>query len=340
MLTMATHSFVTGHRPSGCYRCRMSASQDLLPKPPRLDPRKFKDPHVTAKGETRATVSFKGMETLWLNTGSLCNIECANCYIESSPTADHFLYLTPDDVRPFLNELTGPIEIGLTGGEPFLNRDIIELCEDILMRGHRLLILTNAMRPMMRPRVQDGLLDLQARFPDKITLRVSLDHFSDAGHDAERGQGAFAKSLIGLNWLSENGFTLNIAGRAAFAESESVARAGYRDLIVTHGWDINADDPAALMLFPEMDAEKDVPEITTACWDILSVSPDSLMCATSRMLVRRKGEDKPRLLACTLLWDDVQFDMGGTIAEATRPVSLNHPHCATFCVLGGASCSA
>lgn len=305
-----------------------------------IDPTKFLDPQITAKGEPRAFVAFQGFKTLWFNTGSLCNIECANCYILSSPTADHFIYLTPNDLTPFLDELSAPIEIGFTGGEPFLNPDTIRLCEMALECGHELLILTNAMRPMMRPRVQAGLLDLNTRFPGKMTLRVSLDHFSEAGHDAERGQGAFAKALPGLDWLAEHGFAMHIAGRATFSDSDAQARSGYRALIDAHNWPIDADDPAALMLFPEMDDQVDVPEITTACWDILSVHPDSMMCATSRMVVRRKGEPQARVLACTLLWDDVQFDMGATLDEAAQTVSLNHPHCAKFCVLGGASCSA
>jgi hypothetical protein len=193
---------------------------------------------------------------------------------------------------------------------------------------------------MMRPRVQTGLLDLNRRFPGKMTLRVSLDHFSEAGHDAERGEGAFAKALPGLDWLAEHGFSMHIAGRATFSDSDAQARDGYRVLIHDHNWPIDADDPAALMLFPEMDDKVDVPEITTACWDILSVNPNSMMCATSRMVVRRKGEAQARVLACTLLWDDVQFDMGATLDEASKTVALNHPHCAKFCVLGGASCSA
>ncbi|WP_298915543.1 radical SAM protein [uncultured Algimonas sp.] len=305
-----------------------------------IDPAKFRDPLITAQGDVRASVAFRGYDTLWFNTGSLCNIECANCYIESSPTADHFVYLTPGDVAPFLDELEAPIEIGFTGGEPFLNPHMIRLSEMALERGHRILILTNAMRPMMRPRVQAGLLDLKARFPARVTMRVSLDHYTAEGHDAERGAGAFAKALPGVDWLAAQGFALHIAGRAVFADSEVSARSGYRALVADRGWPVDADDPAALMLFPEMDDRADVPEITTACWDILSVSPDSLMCANSRMVVRRKGEGRARVLACTLLWDDPQFDMGATLDEAARTVSLNHPHCATFCVLGGASCSA
>ncbi|MFO0185523.1 MAG: radical SAM protein, partial [Alphaproteobacteria bacterium] len=33
------------------------------------------------------------------------------------------------------------------------------------------------------------------------------------------------------------------------------------------------------------------------------------------------------------------FEQGATLAEAAKPVALNHPHCARFCVLGGAACS-
>lgn len=312
--------------------------------PPALPAEKFKDPNTTAKGERRARVRFKELKTLWFNTGSLCNIECANCYILSSPTADHFVYLKAAEMMPYLDEIDmlgyGKVEIGFTGGEPYLNPDMNAMTELALARDHSALVLTNAMKPMMRPRVQKGLLDLKQRYGDKLTLRVSLDHFTASGHDTERGEGSFARAVTGLNWLSEHGFTLNIAGRAMFSESETEARIGFATLIRQHGWNINAMDPMQLVLFPEMDAKVDVPEITTACWDILSVSPDSMMCANSRMVVKRKGADTPVVLACTLLWDDPQFELSNTLKEARAPVKLNHPHCAKFCVLGGASCSA
>lgn len=195
-----------------------------------IDPAKFKDPEMTAKGENRAHVSFNALETLWFNTGSLCNIECENCYIQSSPTADHFIYLTPDDMAPYLDEVDeiadGTIEIAFTGGEPYMNPDILRLSEMALKRGHSLLILTNAMKPLMRPRLQKGVVDLNKRFPGKMTLRVSLDHFSEKGHDAERGEGSFTTGIKGMNWLSRNGVALNIAGRAMFSEDEATARSG------------------------------------------------------------------------------------------------------------------
>ena len=63
------------------------------------------------------------------------------------------------------------------------------------------------------------------------------------------------------------------------------------------------------------------------------------MCATSRMIVKRKGAARPAVMACTLLPYDPRFELGQTLAEANGTVSLNHPHCAKFCVLGGAACS-
>jgi hypothetical protein len=88
-----------------------------------------------------------------------------------------------------------------------------------------------------------------------------------------------------------------------------------------------------------MDARADVPEISTGCWDILHVDPGSMMCATSRMVVKAKGAAAPHVVACTLLPYDERFALGPTLADAGGRVMLNHPHCARFCVLGGASCS-
>ena len=102
---------------------------------------------------------------------------------------------------------------------------------------------------------------------------------------------------------------------------------------------IDAEDPVALMVFPEMDAAADVPEITEACWGILGKSPEDVMCATSRMVVKRKDAAVPAVIACTLLPYDPRFELGQTLAEASGAVPLNHPHCAKFCVLGGGACS-
>ncbi len=307
-----------------------------------LNPAKFKDAAVTAGGKTRASVAFDRLETLWVNTGTLCNIECAHCYIESSPSNDRLDYLGAEELSPFLEEAEklGAREIGFTGGEPFMNAALPAMARDALARGFEVLILTNAMRPMMRPKTQAALRALDADHPGRLTLRVSLDHYSAARHDAERGAAGFADTAKGLDWLAVNGFRVAIAGRLMWDEGESDARAGYARLFADRRWPVDADDPSALVLFPEMDEKADVPEITTECWDILKKDPRSVMCASSRMLVKRKGAARPVVLACTLIPYSDAFEMGETLAASLGPVRLNHPHCAKFCVLGGASCSA
>ncbi|MCB2113673.1 MAG: radical SAM protein [Parvularculaceae bacterium] len=301
---------------------------------------KFIDPDRTREGKARAAAAFLRLDTLWVNTGTLCNIECRNCYIESSPTNDRLAYFTLGDFTPFLTEAAahGAKEIGFTGGEPFMNPDIIAMIEATLRTGLKALVLTNAMRPAMRPAMRAGVRRLAAGYGTQLQLRVSLDHYSARLHDEERGAGAFDAAIEGLKNFSGDGVGLSVAGRAKFGEDEAAARAAYAMLFKKHALAIDASSPAELVLFPEMDEEVETPEITTDCWSILGKSPADLMCANSRMAIKRKGE-KPSLVACTLIVDDAAFDMGRTIAEAMRPVPLKHPHCSRFCVLGGARCS-
>ena len=308
---------------------------------PALVPAKFVDPDRTTTGEPRARVSLFELETLWFNTGTLCNIACANCYIESSPSNDTLIRLAAADVSRFLDEIDAAHlptrEIGFTGGEPFLNREIATMLGDALGRGRHVIVLTNAMRPMRR--FETSLLALLRAHGTRLTLRVSLDHHTRAVHEAERGPGSWDAALDGLRWLSANNFAIAVAGRRLACEDEERARAGFHALFAREGIAVGAGDASRLVLFPEMDARADVPEISTACWGILGRSPADVMCATSRMVVHRKNEPAPRVAACTLIPHDPGFDMGATLAEARRDVRLNHPHCARFCVLGGASCS-
>lgn len=304
---------------------------------------KFRDREVTADGQTRASVPLSRPETLWFNTGTLCNIACANCYIESSPSNDALVYLTADEVESYLDQLDtrawGVREIGFTGGEPFMNPQMIEMAERSLARGYEVLILTNAMQPMMRPRVQAGLTRLQAAYGAKLTLRISLDHYTPARHDEERGPGSFERTLEGMDWLRDAGIAMTVAGRTLWGESEDQARAGFAALYADRGYAIDANHPGKTVLFPEMDLSAEVPEITTACWGILGKAPEGVMCASSRMVVKRRGAERPAVLACTLLPYEPEFELGETLEAAERDVFLNHPHCAKFCVLGGASCS-
>ncbi len=316
-------------------------------------PAKFRDPDWTATGEKRARVALDELRTLWINTGSLCNIECRNCYIDSSPANDRLVYITAREVSRFYEEIAGAKlgvrEIGFTGGEPFMNPDIIAMVEDALARGFSVLILTNAMQPMLRPRVRRRV----ARFARQPSRSADASRQPRSLYEgAARGRawtGQLRQDLEGIDWLAWAGLKVALAGRTCWGESEADARKGYAALIKARNWPVDADDASSLVLFPEMDARTELPEITESCWGILGKQPSQMMCASSRMVVKRKGADRPVVLPCTLLPYDPAFEMGGTLSEAARAdggmfengaVKLCHPYCAEFCVLGGGSCSA
>jgi uncharacterized Fe-S cluster-containing radical SAM superfamily protein len=301
---------------------------------------KFSDPNRTAKGEARAVVRLRALETLWFNTGTLCNITCGNCYIESSPRNDRLSYLTPGDVAGYLDEIARdrlPVRlIGFTGGEPFMNPDFIAILEETLARGFETLTLTNAMKPMEHRK--EDIARLSAEYGARMRIRVSLDDWRPEIHDAERGPGSYAKTMEGIAWLSGAGAHLEIAGRFLSGDDEAALRAGYARAFAQRGIPVNCSDRQALLLLPEMSPMADPPEISEACWGILGKSSDDVMCSNARMVVKRKGASEPAVLACTLLPYDARFELGASLKEAAQPVALNHPYCSAFCVLGGGSC--
>ena len=302
---------------------------------------KFADPDRTADGKPRARVALGTLQTLWFNTGTLCNLTCQNCYMESSPSNDRLVYLSRSEVQAYLGEVAmlglGTQEIGFTGGEPFMNPDILAMLEDSLTGGYQVLVLTNAMRPMMK--CADRLLEMLSRYRDRLALRVSIDHFQQELHEQERGRRSWAPTIDGLRWLSDHGFAPRVAGRQRWGDGEEALREGFRALFQAEGIDVDADCPKSLVLFPEMDVSADTPEISVDCWDLLGVRPQDMMCASSRMVIRRKGAVAPEVVSCTLLPYAAASRLGSRLADSLGEVSLDHPHCSRFCVLGGGRCS-
>ena len=203
-------------------------------------------------------MSLARLETLWFNTGSLCNITCDNCYINSSPRNDRLAYLTPDDVRAYLDEVAEagwPLaEVGLTGGEPFLNRDL-----PAILAGD-----PGARPPRAGPDQRD---EADAPAPAAVAgaARTLWRSAGPAGvdrplHAGEARGGARAggpghRCWRGLHWLCANGFPISVASRTVWHEPEADVRAGFAGLLAAEGLPLDALDPARLVLFPEMDMD-------------------------------------------------------------------------------------
>ena len=303
-----------------------------------LSDNKFKNQKVTADGSNRAFIEARNIKTLWFNTGTLCNIECKNCYIESSPKNDRLVYLTFEEVKSFIDEALdknlGTNEIGFTGGEPFMNKDIMKMIDYSLNKKFKVLVLSNAMKPMLNR--TNELIKLNHL---NLTLRVSIDHYQKEKHEEIRGKNTYDVMLQGLKWLNENNFNYTLATRLLWDEKEEDLRKNFGAFIKNNNLRLDTNSPKQLVTFAEMDEKMDTPEITTSCWDILKKDPNDVMCSWSRMVVRKKNSKSPSVIACTLLPYADEFDLGETLTNSLQKIYLNHKHCSKFCVLGGSSCS-
>jgi MoaA/NifB/PqqE/SkfB family radical SAM enzyme len=133
--------------------------------------------------------------------------------------------LTAAEVTRYLDEIEqlrlGTELIGFTGGEPFLNRELPAMLEDALSRGFRAMVLTNVMKPMHK--MKPALLRLREGFGDRLTLRVSIDHYGRAVHELERGRRSWAPTIDGLVWLAENGFSIALLHGSTSGRSQAPA---------------------------------------------------------------------------------------------------------------------
>lgn len=143
---------------------------------------------------------------LWLYTNFHCNLACDYCSVASSPQARprslglaRFRELVDQAVAE------GFTELYVTGGEPFLEPDIVDM---LLYATDRLdvVCLTNAM--LYRGRRREQLARLAAR--PRLTLQSSLDGATAAAHDVHRGRGSWAKAMAGLDTALELGLPVRV----------------------------------------------------------------------------------------------------------------------------------
>lgn len=304
-----------------------------------MNKKTFLNKNFTSEGKPRAYVKLKKIENLWFNTGTLCNLKCNDCYIESSPTNKNLQYINLKEVKKYIKEIKdnnfGTKYVGLTGGEPFMNPFILDILDYLLKQKLKVLVLSNGMRPIKLK--FENLLNLPNK--NNLTIRISVDHYKKNYHEAIRGFNTWKQLINNIIWLNNKGFNLNIASKLHKNETEESLRNGFDKLFKKNQLRINAFDKSQLTVFPVMNFKNNATEITQDCWKILNKNPENIMCSNSRMIVKRKNEIDTKVLSCTLITKDKEFELGKDLASSEKKVFLNHPFCSQFCVLGNSSCS-
>lgn len=279
-------------------------------------------------------VPFLGLDTLWFQVGgTLCNLACTHCFISCSPTNHAHEMMSLGDVAAHLAEAEcfGVRDYGITGGEPFLNREIFEIVEAILTRGP-LLVLTNGMF-ITREKAM-ALARLAGRSEYSLDVRVSLDSATEDANDAVRGGGSFRKAVDGLRNLSEAGIPPGLAvtrldDRTTNAEVVTTFGAMLREngiararIKIFEPFRIGAEETRAGGYSSDQRVTADM---------MADFDPERLQCSTSRMVTDRG------IWVCPILVNEARARMGSTIADTLRPFPLDSGACWT-CHRFGVSC--
>ncbi|HEX3582300.1 MAG TPA: radical SAM protein [Thermoanaerobaculia bacterium] len=279
-------------------------------------------------------VPMLSLDTIWFQVaGTLCNIACTHCFISCSPTNHAHEMMTFDEIVPHLDEAKrlGVREYYFTGGEPFMNRDMLRILEATLKQGPAT-VLTNGM--LLRKETCRALRELIERSEYSLDLRVSLDGFDGETNDAIRGEGVWDRVMPGLANLAEAGINPVITVTTAAEGVDSAeGRAKFLDLIRSFGFTKPRLKVLSLFRIGAEEARTRAygssERLTAEALEGADMSV--LQCSTSRM-VTSKG-----VYVCPILIDYDAARMGETIGETLRPFPLAYGACHT-CWVDGVTC--
>jgi sulfatase maturation enzyme AslB (radical SAM superfamily) len=281
------------------------------------------------------SIEPRSLDELWFQVaGTLCNLACGHCFISCHPGNDSFGFLRLETVLEFLEESRGlgVKEYYFTGGEPFLNPEIVSILEAALRHGPAT-VLTNA--TLLREEV---VLDLERIAEDSrysLEVRVSIDGYSKAMNDPLRGKGSFDATIRGLCLLLARGFLPIITAVATWSDEESPqVFERFADMLRGIGY-----TRPRIKFLPTLRIGKEaarsrgyLPSERVTREMMEGYDAGQLLCSHSRMVTDRG------VAVCPILIEEPGAHLGASLAEAWRPFPLSHAACTT-CYAHGAICS-
>ncbi|HTM01555.1 MAG TPA: radical SAM protein [Candidatus Omnitrophota bacterium] len=279
-------------------------------------------------------VPFLGLDTVWFQVGgTLCNLQCRHCFIACGPANHEHELMTRDEIRPYLLEAEslGVNDLYFTGGEPFLNRELLGILEDALRIGSAT-VLTNG--TLITEERACALAQAYQASRYSLEVRVSLDGTTPERNDPIRGAGSFDEAMAGVERLAAAGLNPILTVARTWDDDEDDAiRERFHDLLRARG--IARPRVKVLPLFligreRERTRGYGAEDLLTD-EHLRGHDPWSLQCSTSRMVTSRG------VMVCPILIDAPDALMGKTLRESMRPHPLAHGACHT-CWATGATC--
>ena len=280
------------------------------------------------------SVPLLALDTVWFQVaGTLCNLSCNHCFITCGPTNRRHEMMSRAETRPYLDEALalGVRDFYFTGGEPFLNRELLPILEDALAIAPST-VLTNA--TLIHAAQAASLRALEEGSRYSLEMRVSLDGLDPASNDALRGEGSFAEALAGLRELSKAGFDPIVTVAQTWSDADDAAmRARFHDTLR----DVGLARPRVKVL-PMFRVGREAVRThgygareRLTLEDVEGFDMQKLQCSTSRMVTSRG------VYVCPILIDSDDARLGPTLSDSLRSFPLAHGACRT-CWATGATC--
>jgi sulfatase maturation enzyme AslB (radical SAM superfamily) len=280
-------------------------------------------------------VELSHLDHLWFQVaGTLCNLTCHHCFISCSPKNDSFGQLTLEQVRRRLEESVplGVKEYYFTGGEPFLNRQLVPMLVETLRYGPAT-VLTNG--TVLKSEWLVTLREAEQQSGYSLEFRVSIDGFSPETNDPIRGEGTFVRALAGVQLLVEHGFLPIITATRTWPDAQEQQVVG--QFVAT--LKLAGYERPRLKILPALQIGAEAQRssgyraserVTRRMLEGFDTS--QLVCEHSRVVTDRG------VYVCPILIESPDALLGDSLSDATQPYPLSHGACYT-CYQYGAICS-
>lgn len=165
-----------------------------------------------------AALGHRPLREVWLHTNNSCNLACSHCLVSSGPDGDRGLPL-----QQWLDVINSTRALGaqrffITGGEPFIRKDMIQILDAILFDPVAdVAVLTNGI-----PLKGQLLEELSKRDRTRLRLQISLDGAKPATNDAIRGSGSYERIIDGIRNAVGAGFPVTVTSTVTHANAEEI----------------------------------------------------------------------------------------------------------------------
>jgi radical SAM/Cys-rich protein len=183
-----------------------------------------------------------GITVFQINVGKFCNQTCRHCHVDAGPDRTEKMTRETAELCMAALSRTNIPTVDITGGAPELNPNFRWLVEQARTLGRHVMDRCNLSVLQLAP--QADLADFLAH--NKVEVVASLPYFRSSQTDAQRGEGVFDKSIIGLRMLNElgygrdgSGLVLNLVhnpvGAYLPARQDAIETQFRRELLKRHG---------------------------------------------------------------------------------------------------------